>query len=72
MKPYLTLSLALSLLGTVLSDPVPYDDFATSESDDRAEMSQLPQEYNDQPDVQFYGDTQGEQHCQYNFYKMSV
>ena len=51
MKLYMTLCIALSLLGTVLSGPMLYDDFATEQFDDRAEMSQNPQ---------LNGDTQGE------------
>ena len=54
MKLYMTLCIALSLLGTVLSGPMLYDDFATEQFDDHAEMSQNPQ---------LNGDTQGEREC---------
>ena len=61
MKPYLTLCIALSLLGTALSGPMLYDDFATEQFDDRTGNMQ---DF-DYPDVQSYADTQGEQECQY-------
>ena len=58
MKPYLT----LCTVGTVLSVPIVYDDFATEQFVDRAEMSQgelgSMQDF-DYPDVQSYADTQG-------------
>ena len=75
MKPYLTLCIALSLLGTVLSSPMLHDDFGREQFDDRAEMSPNLQDYNYQkppqdglmqyydaypPDTQSYADTQGE------------
>ena len=65
MKFYLILCVALSLLGTVLSGPMPEDNFATEQFDGRAGISQGNMQDLEYPDVQSYADTQGEQEYQY-------